>query len=176
MFSLWNCFLWAKWTELAAAFLWIYLFKTLFYVDIYNKSKKIHCMKSAGIRSFSGLYFPAFQMNTGTWSVNIRIPSEYGKIHYRPKKLRIQTLFTVIVTYINSRYIKQKAIQIVQIVFIIQTKYMYIYICIYIHIYIYILYIYIYIYVYIYIYIHIYIYIYKHILYIYIYIYIYIYK
>ena len=153
------------------AFFWSYSFKTLFYVDTYNKSKKIHCMKSAGIRSFSGLYFPAFQKNTGTWSVNIRIPSEYGKIHYRPKKLRIQTLFTVIVTYINSRYIKQKAIQIVQIVFIIQTKYMYIYICIYIHIYIdiYILYIYTYIYVYIYTYTYIYIYI--NIYYIYIYIY-----
>ena len=39
----------------------------------------MHCVKSTRIRSFSGLYFPAFGLNT----------RKYG-----PEKLRIRTLFT----------------------------------------------------------------------------------
>ena len=38
-----------------------------------------HCVKSVRIRSYSGLYFPTFELNTG----------KYG-----PEKLRIRTLFT----------------------------------------------------------------------------------
>ena len=37
-----------------------------------------HCISSVHIRSFSGLYFPAFGQNTEIYSVNIRIQSEYG--------------------------------------------------------------------------------------------------
>ena len=42
---------------------------------------------------FSGPYFPAFDLNTEIYSVNLRIQSECGKIWTR-KKLRIWTLFT----------------------------------------------------------------------------------
>ena len=45
-----------------------------------------HCISSVHIRSFSGLYFPAFGQNTEIYSVNIRIQSEYGK---EKKKKRI---------------------------------------------------------------------------------------
>ena len=48
--------------------------------------KKCHCVKSVRIWSFSGLYFPAFGLNTvSIFSTNA------GK--YGPEKLRIRTLF-----------------------------------------------------------------------------------
>ena len=41
---------------------------------------KIHCVKSDHIRSYSGQYFPAFGLNTGRYSVSLRIQSECGRI------------------------------------------------------------------------------------------------
>ena len=41
------------------------------------------CVKSVQIRSFSGPYFPIFELNTGIYSSNLRIQSEYGKIRTR---------------------------------------------------------------------------------------------
>ena len=36
---------------------------------------------------FSGLYFPLFGLNTEIYSVNIRIPSEYGTIKTRKNSI-----------------------------------------------------------------------------------------
>ena len=46
-------------------------------------------MKSVRIRSFSGPYFPAFGLNTGSYFVSLRIQSECEKT--RTRKLRIRT-------------------------------------------------------------------------------------
>ena len=43
------------------------------------KSENSHCVKSVRIRSFSGLYFPAFGLNTERFSGSLRIQSECGK-------------------------------------------------------------------------------------------------
>ena len=43
------------------------------------------CIKSPGIRSFSGPYFPAFGLNMEIYSVNLRISPNAGK--YGPEKL-----------------------------------------------------------------------------------------
>ena len=42
-----------------------------------------HCVKSVRIRSCSGPYFPAFGLNTGRYSISLRIQSECGKIRTR---------------------------------------------------------------------------------------------
>ena len=43
----------------------------------------VHCMKSVRIQRFSGLYFPAFGLNTERYSVYLRIQSECEKIWTR---------------------------------------------------------------------------------------------
>ena len=48
--------------------------------------------KNVCIRSFSDPHFPAFGLNTETYSVSLRIQSESRKIC--PEKPRIVTLFT----------------------------------------------------------------------------------
>ena len=42
-----------------------------------------HCVKSVRIRSFSGLYFPAFRLNMERYSESFRIQSECRKIQTR---------------------------------------------------------------------------------------------
>ena len=42
-----------------------------------------HCVKSVGIRSFSGEYFPAFGLNAESYFVSLRIQSKCGKIWTR---------------------------------------------------------------------------------------------
>ena len=42
-----------------------------------------HCVKCVQIRSFSGLYFPAFGLNTERYEISFRIHSECGKIRTR---------------------------------------------------------------------------------------------
>ena len=42
-----------------------------------------HCVKSACIRSYSGSYFPAFELNTERYGISLRIQSECGKIWTR---------------------------------------------------------------------------------------------
>ena len=43
-----------------------------------------HCVESVSIRRFSGMYFPAFRLNTEREGVSlIRIQSECGKIRTR---------------------------------------------------------------------------------------------
>ena len=42
--------------------------------------KKWHCLKRGRVRSFSGLHFHAFELNTEIYSVNLRIQSKFGKM------------------------------------------------------------------------------------------------
>ena len=44
---------------------------------------KLDCVKSDRTGSISGLYSPAFGLNSEIHGVNFRIQSEYGKIHTR---------------------------------------------------------------------------------------------
>ena len=55
------------------------------------------CAENARIRSFSGLYFPAFGLNTGRFSVSLRIKSKCRKIWTRktPNKDPFHTVKTV---------------------------------------------------------------------------------
>ena len=46
-------------------------------------SKAFYCVKSVGIRSFSGPYFPAFGLNLERFGVSLHIQSETGKIRTR---------------------------------------------------------------------------------------------
>ena len=51
-----------------------------------------HSVKSVGILSLSGPYFPTFGLNTESYGVSLRIQSECRK--YGPQALRIRTLLT----------------------------------------------------------------------------------
>ena len=42
-----------------------------------------HCVKSVSIRSYSGLHFPTFGLNTERYGVSLRIQSECGKMRTR---------------------------------------------------------------------------------------------
>ena len=42
-----------------------------------------HCVKSARVRSYSALYFPAFGLNTERYSSSFHIQCECGKIRTR---------------------------------------------------------------------------------------------
>ena len=59
-----------------------------------NKQTKLHCVKCVRIRSFSGSYLPAFELNTeqrDTKYISVFNPNA-GKCG--PEKLRIRTPFT----------------------------------------------------------------------------------
>ena len=62
-------------------------FSVTCYVEFEKKdmylTKYSHCVKIIRIRSFSGLYFPAFELNTERYSVSVRIKYEWGKIRAR---------------------------------------------------------------------------------------------
>ena len=45
--------------------------------------KVCHCVKSVRIWSYSGPYFPAFELNTERYSLSLHIQSEWGKIWTR---------------------------------------------------------------------------------------------
>ena len=47
-----------------------------------NQTMK-HCVKRVRIRSYYGLYFPAFGLNTDRYGLSLRIQSECGKIRTR---------------------------------------------------------------------------------------------
>ena len=57
--------------------------------------EKLHCVKSARIRGFSGPYFPAFGLNTDRYGVSFGIQSECGKIQTR-KTPNTDTLHAVL--------------------------------------------------------------------------------
>ena len=67
----------------------------------------LHCVKSVRIRSHSGSYFPAFGLNTESYSVSLRIQSECGKIRTRitPNK---DTFHAVLWFQISSRVEERK--------------------------------------------------------------------
>ena len=48
-----------------------------------NARNDYHCVKSVHIRSYSGPYFPAFELNTERYGVFLRIHSEFGKMRTR---------------------------------------------------------------------------------------------
>ena len=52
-------------------------------ISIYIYIYIYHCVKSARIRSYSGLHFPAFGQNTGRCKVSLCIQSGCGKIRSR---------------------------------------------------------------------------------------------
>ena len=51
--------------------------------DAFGQQFQLHCIKSLRIRSYSGLYFPAFRLNTERHGVSLRIQSEYAKNRIR---------------------------------------------------------------------------------------------
>ena len=55
------------------------IFSAIF-IRVTPKKDNIHCVKSARIRSFSGLYFPTLGLNTEKYSVFLTIQTECGKI------------------------------------------------------------------------------------------------
>ena len=59
------------------------------------KSCRVHYVKSVRIRSFFGLYFPAFGLNTDRYGVSLRIHSECGKIRTR-KTPNTDTFYAVV--------------------------------------------------------------------------------
>ena len=57
-------------------------------------SPLLQCVKSVGIRSFSGPYFPAFGLQTKIYTENLRIQSQCGKIRTR-KTPNMDTFYPV---------------------------------------------------------------------------------
>ena len=47
---------------------------------LFRVSPNTHSVKSVRIRGYSGLYFPAFGLNTERYEVSLHIQSEYGKM------------------------------------------------------------------------------------------------
>ena len=70
----------------------VYMVEQWWYLYMYTGAK--HCVKSVHIRSFSGLYFPAFRVNAERYSVTLLIQSECGKMQTR-KTLNTDTFHTV---------------------------------------------------------------------------------
>ena len=71
------------------------------HLRVYFKIKKVfrffHCVKSVRIRNFTCPYFPAFGLNTESYSVNFCIQSECGKIRTR-KTPNMDTFYSLLVT------------------------------------------------------------------------------
>ena len=61
-----------------------------------------HCVKSVRIRSYSSPHFPAFRLNTETYSGSLRIQFKCGKM--RTESLRIRTLFMQCSVFRNYLY------------------------------------------------------------------------
>ena len=57
--------------------------KTLLSLLFYIKVKKVHCVKSVRIRSYSGPHFLAFGLNTERYEASLRIQSECRKMRTR---------------------------------------------------------------------------------------------
>ena len=71
----------------------------------------LHCVKSVLIRSFSGLYFPAFGLITERYGVSLRIQSECGKI--RTRKTPNTDIFHAVLTLVTySEPIKLVALKL----------------------------------------------------------------
>ena len=53
----------------------------------------LYCAKNVHIRSYSGLHFPAFGLNTERYGVSLSVFSPNAR-NCGPEQLRIRTLFT----------------------------------------------------------------------------------
>ena len=62
--------------------------------------RNFHCAKSVRIRSFSGLYFLIFELNTEIYSVNLGIQSECQEMRTRKTK-NMDTFLTVFSFWIS---------------------------------------------------------------------------
>ena len=65
------------------------------------KTSLFHCVKSVRIRSFSGLYFPVFGLNTEIYRINLRIQYKYRKIQTTKKTPNADT-FDVVLSSANG--------------------------------------------------------------------------
>ena len=63
----------------------------------------VYCMKSVRIRSFSGLFFPAFGLNTEIYFVFLRIQPECGKIRTK-KTPNTDNFHAVVINLSTLRY------------------------------------------------------------------------
>ena len=79
-------------------------FKKEHYQKLLTTCTATQCVKSVRNRSLSGMYFPAFGLNTERYSGSLRIQSKCGKI--RNKKLRIRTLFSSAAYRILIRFLQ----------------------------------------------------------------------
>ena len=70
-----------------------------------------HCFKSVPIRSSSGLYFPAFGLNTERYSVSLRIQFECGEIRTRITP-NTDTFYAVFETEGLTRKLTSKSLDI----------------------------------------------------------------
>ena len=59
-----------------------YMFCSFFPFVLYRSANR-HCVKSVRIRSYTGLHFPAFELNTERYSVSLRSQSKCGKTKTR---------------------------------------------------------------------------------------------
>ena len=72
--------------------------------------KEWHCLKSVRVRSFSGLNFHGFELNTEIYSVNLRIRSKFGKMQtkknskYGHFSCCVKSLSTILHTEIIDSY------------------------------------------------------------------------
>ena len=60
----------------------------------HENNREFHYVKSVRIRSFSGLHFPAFELNTEIYFANLPIQSKCGKI-WTIKTPNTDTFYTV---------------------------------------------------------------------------------
>ena len=63
--------------------IYLLLFTTKLFQPLGYNFPPLHCVKSIQIRSFSGPYFPVFELNTAIYFVNLGIQSEYREIRTR---------------------------------------------------------------------------------------------
>ena len=61
---------------------------------------KIHCVRSVRIRSFSGLFFFAFELNLERYGVSLRIQSKCGKI--RTREIPNTDTFHAVITLVSK--------------------------------------------------------------------------
>ena len=91
------------------------------------KNRHLHCVKSAHIRSFSGPYFPAFELNTERYGISLHIQYKCGKIRTR-KTPNTHTFYTVLflkVYLVNAKSASDKSKQIRRQLFLVDDKIIY---------------------------------------------------
>ena len=122
LFILWSIFnfllrfsyntgiVWPKW---GCMILWT----VLYYVHGRNfqRLSNIHYVKSICIRSFSGLYFSAFGLNTESYSSSLCISSECGKIWTR-KAPETDTFHAVISSFVLAFFHNELSLSLIYMI------------------------------------------------------------